>query len=279
MQFFKKIVDFYIFSNIHVAIAGFCLTEITLDKFEILESLTSIFVALSIVISYNFIRFFEIKYRRLEWFKNWFLSYKKSLLVLSLLSALLLVRIVFFSSFKITSLIILFPFAFMTLFYVIPLFKIGKIEFSFRNFPSIKIISIAIAWAGITVLFPLYEAGYEFNSIVYLEFAQRFLFLMVIIIPFDIRDVYIDSKSLKTIPQLLGVSNSKILGYLLLMGFVLLEFLKGSYTLEGILTLLIISIITALFLAFSSAKRTRYYTSFWVESIPLVWFGLISLFL
>jgi len=279
MHFIKKILDFYIFSNIHVAIAGFCLTEITLYEFGGLNSLTSIFVALSIVISYNFIRFFEIKYKRMEWFRSWFFNHKKSLLVLSFLSALLLIQIVFFSSFNVSALMVLFPFAFMTLFYVIPLFKIGKIEFSFRNFPAIKIISIAISWAGITVFFPLYEAGYKFDGIVYLEFLQRFLFLIAIIIPFDIRDVYIDSKSLKTLPQLLGVLNSKILGYVLLVAFIILEFLKKLYTVESILVLLSISTITALFLGFSTPRRKRYYASFWVEAIPIVWFGLIILFL
>jgi len=275
MRLFKKIVDFYIFSNIHVALAGFSLTKITLINFGVANNSTPLFVALSILISYNFIRFYEIKNNRLNWFKDWFFINLKEILVLILLSVLGLGYIFFFSDFNQTSLLILLPFAFMTFFYVIPLFKIGKLEVSFRNFPVIKIFSIVIAWAGISVFFALSEANYQFSSAVYLEFFQRILFLLAITIPFDIRDVAADAKSLKTLPQILGITNSKFLGTLLLFGFVLMEIFKENHTDAGFYAVLIVSIVTGLFLWFSSPKRFRYYTSFWVESVPIIWLGLI----
>ena len=279
MHFLKKILDFYIFSNIHVALAGFSLTKITLYKFGIYDNLVPIFVGLSIVISYNFIRFLEIKIDRLNWFKSWFFEHKYYLLLLSVLSAFLLGYITFFSSFNLNSIVILFPFAFMTVFYVVPLFKSKKDEISFRNFPSIKIVSIAIAWAGVTVFFPLYEANFDFNFDVYNEFLQRFLILVAITLPFDIRDVTIDPKTLRTIPQVLGVQKSKIVGYGLLLIAVLLEFLKENFSISEMYVLVIVSVVIALFLRFLSPKKTRYYTSFWVEAIPIVWLVLIVLFL
>ncbi|WP_372794147.1 hypothetical protein [Lutibacter sp.] len=278
MNFFKKILNFYIFGNIHVALAGFSLTKITLLKFGVVDNLTPVFVALSIIISYNFIRFLEIKENSLNWFKNWFFEHKKALGLLSLLSIILLLYITFFSKFNLKAILVLLPFAFMTFFYVVPLLKIGKIEVSFRNFPSIKIVSIAIAWAGITVLFPLYEANYEFTSNVYIEFLQRFFILVAITLPFDIRDVDFDPKSLKTLPQIFGVTNSKIIGYILLFLFVCLEFFKINYAVVDIYLLVGLSFVTTLFLGFSSPKRTRYYTSFWVEAIPIFWLLLIVLF-
>ena len=279
MHFLKKILDFYIFSNIHVALAGFCLTKITLFEFGIEDSLVPVFVLLSIIISYNLIRFFEIKANSLNWFKNWFLTHKKALFSLSVLSTFSLGYIIFFSSFNLSSLVVLFPFAFMTLFYVVPLFKIGKIEVSFRNFPFVKIFSIAISWAGITVFFPIYEAGFEITSSVYIEFIQRILFLIAITIPFDIRDVNIDPKSLKTLPQVLGVSRAKFVSYVMLLLFVFLEFYRKDYSNLDFYIVIVIAIISSLFLGFSSPGRTRYYTGFWVESIPIIWFGFIILFL
>ena len=275
MRLFKKIVDFYIYSNIHVALAGFSLTKITLVNFGIDDNLTPLFVAFSIIVSYNFIRFYEIKNNRLNWFKDWFFMNIKGILGLMILSVLGLATILFFTDFNLKSLTILFPFAFMTFFYAIPFFKIGKLEVSFRNFPMIKIFSIGIAWAGISVFFPLDVANYHFNSSVYLEFFQRILILLAITIPFDIRDVNADSKSLKTLPQTLGITNSKVLGTLLLFGFLLMEIVKENFTYFGFLVLLIISLITALFLWFVTPKKTRYYTSFWVESIPIIWLGLL----
>ncbi|HSQ46871.1 MAG TPA: hypothetical protein VLM44_08145 [Lutibacter sp.] len=275
MHLFRKLVDFYIFSNIHVALVGFSLTKITLLNFEISDYLTPLFVAFAVLISYNFIRFYEIKNNRLNWFKDWFFMNIEGILLLMILSILGLAYISFFTDFNPTSLMILFPFAFMTFFYAIPLFKIGKLEVSFRNFPMVKIFSIVIAWAGISVFFPLYEANYQLTSAVYLEFFQRILFLLAITIPFDIRDVNTDSKSLKTLPQIIGITSSKVLGIFFLFGFVLLEVFKENFTYIGFLIVLIISMITGIFLWFSSPKRPRYYTSFWVESIPIIWMGLL----
>jgi hypothetical protein len=38
-----------------------------------------------------------------------------------------------------------------------------------------------------------------------------------------------------------------------------------------------IAFVIALFLAFANEQRSRYYTSFWVESIPIVWWLLARL--
>lgn len=279
MQFFKKIIDFYIFSNIHVAIAGFCITKITVLKYGIYESYVPLFVAFSILISYNFIRFYELKTNRLIWLKDWFYNYRIWLLFLSAFSLLIILYIIFFTGFNFKSFLVLFPFAFMTLFYVIPIFKIKKMEISFRNFPSIKIFSIAVSWAGISVLLPLSEAKIGFNFDIFLEFIQRFAMLIVITLPFDIRDLNSDSKTLKTLPQVLGVKQSKFIGILLLIFAVSLEFFKQLVVMPDLILLVSISIITGLFLLFSSENESKYYTSFWVESIPIIWLTLTVVFL
>jgi hypothetical protein len=260
-------------------LAGFSLTKITLLKFGFYSNLTSIFVALSIIVSYNFIRYYEIKTKRLNWFKKWFFKYKIALFILVILSVIGLVFTVFFTNFKLKSLLILLPFLLMTLFYVVPIVKIGNYEFSFRNFPGIKIFSIAIAWAGITVLFPLFEVGMGLNSTIFIEFIQRIFILIAITIPFDIRDLKSDSKSLKTLPQILSVKKTKILGFGLLLIFILLIFLKENYSNNAILITVIIAVVTAAFVWFSSEEKTRYYASFWVEAIPIFWLILIVLFL
>jgi len=279
MQFLTKIRNFYIFSNIHVALAGFCLTKTTLIKYGFSGNLSSLFVFFSIIVSYNFIRLYEIKTNRLSWLKKWFLDYQKSLLVVTVFAILGLIFIVFFTDFNLNSLFIIIPFFFMTLFYVIPLFKVKGLEFSFRNFPGIKIFSIVLAWAGITVLFPLYEKGYNLNFQVFIDLIQRFFILIVFTLPFDIRDVELDSEELKTLPQLLGVKTSKILGIGLLVLFILFEFLKESQSYFFVVITIIIALITGLFLGFSSPQKSRYYTSFWVEGIPMLWLLITVLFL
>ncbi|WP_129365152.1 hypothetical protein [Lutibacter sp. HS1-25] len=278
MQFLQKIKDFYIFSNIHVALAGFCMAKISLLKFENSSYKMPVFIALSIVVSYNFIRFYEIKTSRLIWLKTWFYEFKKSLIVLSAFSTLGIWYILGFTNFNFNSLIILIPFALITFFYVVPVYKNEKIEVSFRNFPSIKIFSIAISWAAICVLFALDEANIALDKNVWIEFVQRFFILIAITLPFDIRDVNYDSKKLKTLPHVLGVKTSKQFGLILLIIFVLLTFFKENYLISEVYINIIVSIITGCFLWFSSAEKSRYYTSFWVEAIPVFWLFLIVLF-
>jgi len=275
MQFLKKIFDFYVFSNIHVALAGFSMAKITLLTFGDNSFISPIFVALSIIVSYNFIRFYEVKTDRLGWLKGWFFKYKTAVFFVSICSLIGIFYLLFFTNFNLKSLLILLPFAFMTLFYVIPIFTINGVEVSFRNFPGIKIFSIAVAWAGVSVLFPLYEIGYIFDALVYVEFLQRILILIAITLPFDIRDVNSDSSSLKTIPQIIGVNNTKLVGFLLLVLFIVLGFIQNSNEIIDI----VIAIVTGLFLWFSSASKSRFYTSFWVEAIPVFWLILIVLFL
>ncbi|MDV7187102.1 hypothetical protein R3X25_07395 [Lutibacter sp. TH_r2] len=275
MGFFKKILNFYIFSNIHVAIAGFCIVKITLLKYSIIENLVPFFVAFSIVVSYNFIRYYEIKTNRLKWFKSWFETYKIFIFLVSIISLILgsILLLKMNLDTKSTSLLLLFYL--ITLFYVIPFSKKNKKEFSFRNFPFIKIYSIAFAWAGVTVLFTLSVYNIEFTADVWIEFLQRFLILIVITLPFDIRDLLTDPKELKTIPQTLGVLKSKYYGSILLVVFYGLEFLKGNPLLKSTL---LIAIITFIFLLFSTPKNNRFYTALWVESIPIFWLIILMYF-
>ncbi len=276
--FIERIFDFYIYSNIHVALAGFCLTKVTLLKFGLEGWNTSFFVALSVIISYNFINYYETKKTTHNWFKSWFFAHKNELLTLTGLSILALVYVVFYTKFEQSAVILLIPFALMTFFYVIPMARYGEIEISFRNFPSLKIFSIAIVWAGVSVFFPLYEANYSIGIDVYIEFVQRVLLLIAITLPFDIRDVYSDSKLLKTLPQVFGLKTTKLVGFLLLIEFVLLELFKYNFSINELFVLIIISVIAGLFLWFSSPRMTRYYTSFCVEAVPIIWFGLYVLF-
>jgi hypothetical protein len=100
---------------------------------------------------------------------------------------------------------------------------------------------------------------------------QRFIMVISLLIPVEILDLKTDDKSLQTLPQKIGVKNTKIVGLLFLSFFVGLEFFKKSIDIINIL----IVIIVALFIIFSSQKRSSYYSNFWVESIPILWYCLL----
>ncbi|MDX1316928.1 MAG: hypothetical protein R3262_05250, partial [Xanthomarina gelatinilytica] len=107
---------------------------------------------------------------------------------------------------------------------------------------------------------------------------QRFVFVTVLMFPFEIRDLNYDSLKLATIPQQIGIKNTKIVGVLLLMLFFLLEFLKPQLSVEHTVSMLITMFVTLMFLIFANRNQGRYYSSFWVEGIPLVWLLLLLVF-
>ena len=128
MQLIKKLTDLYIFSNIHVAIAGFSLTKITLLKYGISENLFPIFVGCSIIFSYNFIRFYELKFGKrgmTGWYKDWFYAHFRKVAILLIISGLSLLYIVLYTEFNKRALLLLSPFIFMTFFYAIPFIRLG----------------------------------------------------------------------------------------------------------------------------------------------------------
>ena len=115
---------------------------------------------------------------------------------------------------------------------------------------------------------------------------QRFALIFVLILIFEIIDLSNDDPHLKTVPQQMGVKRTKILGYILLIIFCVLELFNSNvngnlnfqFFSQQLLLIFAIAILVALFLAFANEKRSKYYTSFWVESIPIVWWLLLLLF-
>jgi hypothetical protein len=90
-------------------------------------------------------------------------------------------------------------------------------------------------------------------------------------IPFEILDSKTDDDSMKTLPQRFGIFKTKLLGIVLLLPFMMLEFFKEKME----ITTFVIAIITALFIVFTTFKRDKYYTSFWLESVPILWWMVL----
>ncbi|MEE9349108.1 MAG: hypothetical protein V3U80_03610 [Flavobacteriaceae bacterium] len=266
-SFLNKVFDFYIFSNIHVAIATFSLTKITLLNIGISENKTALFVFFSTILSYNGIRFLRLNSIDF-WYKNWIKSNKKTLLFLNVIALLALLYLSF--NLRLKAILILIPFSLATLFYTFPTKK-----FALRNIAGLKLFLIAFTWVGITVIFPLIQNYLQLQTNEWLTVFQQFLFVIAITLPFDIRDVDLDDPILKTIPQQVGVYKTKVIGILLLILFFFLEFTKQYIQAKTLLILLIISSLSVIFLVNSTKNQSKYYSSFFVESVPIIWFALL----
>jgi 4-hydroxybenzoate polyprenyltransferase len=99
--------------------------------------------------------------------------------------------------------------AIISLAYLLPLF--GR---PLRHIPYLKIVLIAYVWAWSIWLLPLLgQPGGLQAPEHWAGFGERFLFLLAITIPFDMRDAADDrARGLKTLPLLLGHAGAKWLG-------------------------------------------------------------------
>ena len=268
MKLLKRLFDFYIFSNIHVALATYCLVKITLIHYNIEENKSALFVFFSTILSYNFIRYFNISVIETKT-SHWIKTHGISLITLNLISFLFLIYLLF--TLRLESIFLLIPFTLATIFYIVPIYPTKK---NLRGVATLKLFLIAISWAGVTVLFPLIQERIYFSNNVWILFLQRFLLVLAITIPFDLRDLNYDKIELKTLPQIIGVKKSKIIGILAIILFFMLSLFYLNLPNKNILIDLIISTTAIVLLFFSNENQSKYYSSFWVEGVPILWFLL-----
>src|SRR5690606_33348966 len=104
---------------------------------------------------------------------------------------------------------------------------------------------------------------------VMLKFCQRFLLVLILILIFEIIDLIEDDPMLRTVPQIIGVKMTKWLNIFLLIPFYCLEFFKSTVDSKQLMINIVLVVATALFTVFATPERNKYYTLFWVESIPV----------
>ncbi len=276
MQFLKRLFDFYLNSSIHVALAVCCLTWITLVDFNSGVDLNIIyFIFLATISGYNFVKYFglaKFHHRRLS-------SWLKYIQVFSFFSFLGLCYFAF--KLEVKTMLYFAGLGVVTFLYAIPFlpkkYFLDKSK-NLRAISGLKIYVIVFVWSISTVIIPLLNENHTIDSDVIITTIQRYFYVFVAMLPFEIRDMQFDSLKLSTIPQKIGLMKTKLIGVLLLILFFLLEFMKNGNTENKILIVVIISIITLYFLIFSNKKNQKYYSSFWVEGIPILWV-LLTLFL
>ncbi len=208
-------------------------------------------------------------------------SLSKDLRIIQVFSAFAFVAMCFFVfQLNQSALFLIIGLATITFLYAIP-FLPNRFLFdeqqNLREISGLKVYVIALVWMAVTVILPLLNNAIEFQADSYIMMIQRFLYVLVLMLPFEIRDLNYDSLKLATIPQKIGVKNTKVIGALLLMVFLMLEFFKDELSGNSILVMLLITFITLLFLVSSKKMQTKYYTAFWVESLPVWWFVLVVL--
>ncbi|MCL6264891.1 hypothetical protein [Flagellimonas myxillae] len=267
MRWAKTLFDFYLNASVHVALAVTSLTGASLLLLNILPNYSLLgFVFFSTIVCYNFIKY-GVEAEKYLIVSN---TYHKYIQIFSFLcfgfALYFLLQLDKLLWWAITIL------GLISTLYAIPLLpKSGNL----RSLGGMKIFIVALVWAGFSVILPALDAGMEFSWDIGILLTQRFLLVVALILPFEIRDLKWDSKDLRTLPQILGIQKTKKLGLGLLVVFFFLTFLRDVITLDEILGRAIISVVLGVLYLSKVDMGKRYLASFWVEAIPMFWLGII----
>lgn len=276
MKVFKQLLNFYINASIHVAIAVYALTYLTLIAFEIpYDEAMLYFVFYATITGYNFVKYFGLAKFHHRSLAGWL----KAIQIFSLLCFVLMCYYGF--QLPTQTLIYIAVFGVVTFFYAIPFLPkrlfIDK-HHNLRSIGGLKVYVIALVWTGVTVFLPVLSNEISINTDVLITAIQRFLFVILLMLPFEIRDLKFDSLKLSTIPQKIGLKSTKIIGSVLAIILFFLEFFKDELSFKTIVALSITLLVTVVLVLFSKVNQSKYYSAFWVESVPILWL-IITLFL
>ena len=266
MKPIKSVFNFYLDSSIHVSLAVLAFTLATFFEYNLpIEKPMLGFIFFGTITGYNFVKYAGIAGLHHR-------SLAKNLKLMQLFS-LLRFGFFLFYLFQVSRPVIITSaiLGIMTLLYVVPFFKNKNL----RSFNGLKIFIVALVWAGVTVLLPWVHFEADFSKDIWISFLQRFLWVLVLIIPFEIRDMVYDSNSLGTLPQKFGIRITKKIGYFFLLLMAVIEGFKDEITLSFSLSFFVMLILTGILVRLSKKNQSSYYSAFWVEAIPIFWMGFI----
>lgn len=263
----RNLLNFYINSSLHVAIAVVCLGAVSLLNFGVEEDYPLlVFIFLGTITSYNFVKFAGV-----AGFQH--SSLPKNLKAIQIFSFLVFVGLIISIVYQPLEILVLAAGAgTLTLLYALPVFSASR---NLRAIPGLKIYVIGMVVSIVTVIMPLYLKVNIWQEDVIIVFVQRFILVIALVLPFEIRDLKFDRLQLETIPQRIGVSRTKTIGYFLVLVVVLLEFLKLEIRTVNVYSLVVTCIVIIFFLKRSTINQGEYYASIWVEAIPILWFLLL----
>lgn len=264
MNFLKKLFDFYLDSSIHIGLSVYALTYMTLLFFELPYDEAVLYVTFfGAIVTYNFIKYGSSA-------KKYFFVKTNYLRRIQLVSFFCFALAIYYAlQLQLQTLIAVVILGLLSSLYIIPFLPNQK---NFRTLPGFKISIVALCWTGVTVVLPVVNAELAFTGVeMVLLCLQRFVLILILMIPFEISDLSYDEAELGTLPQRIGIKLTKYVSYTWIVLFLVLEFLLQPTLNSTFFTSVWISFLLVLSIYFSSIKKSKYFTSFWVESIPIVW--------
>jgi len=268
MYYVQQFLEFCVKTNLIVAVSAFCLYKTTEILFQFHNFHLGCFVFFATLFTYNYMRVLDSYSFDFSAGGDYIFCYKKIILSLLFVSAVLIVYLIYILGVQFLQLIT--PVAVISLLYPIS-FTVNSATYSLRSIPFLKIFLISLVWSYVTVLLPILYYSSSLDYVVLDVFFQRFLFIIAISIPFDIRDMYIDQ--IKTFPNTIGVYESKLFAWfcLFLIDLLLIIDLINSIITVPVFCALFITIeITSIIIYFSGQNKSFMFYGIIVEGLSII---------
>ena len=224
----RKLSAFILFSSIFIALCaiGLCIETNILLGVPLNNFSFYCFVFGATLVQYNLHYLLKKEAvpnsERLRWSQK-----NRTIHVIFLLTGILLILFSFFS-FYLEHFVILALLGCIAILYSFPFLPFGE-KRRIKDYGFLKIITLALLWTLVTVWFPV-NGWQTDHGLFAFVFAKRFVFMLVLCLLFDVRDIEIDSKEyINTLAVVLGKKKSYLLSYILLLLFVALSFLQYYY--------------------------------------------------
>ncbi len=282
----KRILNPFIFGNVIIALCAFSLfleTYLLLGVPLKLDGL-SLLVFFATLSLYNLHRLLNYKRIRPEDYglitawsaKHWF-----TILMLAIIGAGGVAFFVFQTT--LTVFAVLAALAATSVLYELPIIRYGKKFHRLRNLWMYKSLMIVLAWSVATALLPAVNAGIPLTDYGFLLIIlERILFIFLIAVCFDARDIAFDAKDeLKTIPIRYGMAFTqklyKYISILFALVCTLHYFLLEQRFGVG-LAMLLSAWATYFVVSKTNPRRSDYYYIFVVDGMLVLQFLLVAMF-
>jgi hypothetical protein len=275
-----SVIDGFVFRHFFIALcaAAMVFSTFILNGLPIAFSPFTIFLVAATFLIYNFhAHSFFLDYSSLNKFIASFKKLNISFSFLLLYFIALFIALFETTFFEKELMLFLIPLTIMTLLYSIPAWGL-KNKVRIRESFFVKLPVIGLVWSLTTVIIPLVEQNIALSSpFVIKQIVCRFLFVFALCVPFEIRDLEVDqSQNVKTLPSVLGITATKLLGV-----FMLLLEMFLHHTMEIPLALMVAldlsSIFALLWIVVLKNKMGTYFYKLFVDGTMVLRFVFIYL--
>lgn len=269
MKVVKQFFDFYLNASVHVALSVYSLLRVTavFNGIELSGHLTN-FLFFGTIACYSFIKY-GVEAKKYILVSN---SYHRIIQFFSIIGLILSIYHAYFlskDSWFIVGILVL-----LTGLYAIPVMPQVK---NLRSLGGLKIFMVALVWGGLTVILPMTEIGKQLVWDDWVALVQRIVLVLILLIPFEIRDMAYDDPELRTIPQRIGVTKTKIFGGFLILIYFFLTFFTDDLTILELISRGVMFLGLGVLLYVTKRNQTKYFASFWIEAVPIFWLLVVLL--